>query len=81
MSKKTVSLSIFSFQRQYGDMRAIEIAKEIGLKAVDFCTDMKWCNVLNPDSFYAKGDEAVIEYYSKIRKFADENGIKELETV
>ena len=76
MSKKTVSLSLFTLQRLYGDMRAIEIANEIGLKAVDFSTDMKWCNVSNPESPYSKGDEAVIEYYSKIRKFADDNGIK-----
>ena len=76
MSKKTVSLSLFTIQRLFGDMKAIEIAKEIGAKAVDFCTDMKWCSVANPESVYAQGDEAVIEYYSKIRKFADENGIK-----
>lgn len=76
MSKKTVSLSLSTFQRQFGDWRAMEIAKEIGAKAVDFSIDLeKRFDYRNPDSVYSKGDIAVIEYFSKIKRFADENDI------
>ena len=75
MSKKTVSLSLFVFQHQFGDLRAIEIAKEIGVTAVDFCTDLPRFDCKNPDSVYSKGDDAVIEYFSNLKKFADQCGI------
>lgn len=75
MSKKTVSLSLFVFQHQFDDLRAIEIAKEIGVTAVDFCTDLPRFDCKNPDSVYSKGDEAVIEYFSSLKKLADQCGI------
>ena len=75
MSQKTVSLSLFTFQRQFGDLRAMEFARDIGVKAVDFSTDHKRFDYRNPDSVYSKGDDAVIEYFSKIKNFADENDI------
>ena len=75
MSKKTVSLSLFVFQHQFGDLRAIEIAKVIGVTAVDFCTDLPRFDCKNPDSVYSKGDEAVIEYFSSLKKLADQCGI------
>ncbi len=75
MSKKTVSLSLFVFQHQFGDLRAIEIAKEIGVTAVDFCTDLPRFDCKNPDSVYSKGDDAVIEYFSNLKKLADQCGI------
>lgn len=75
MNKKTVSLSLFVFQHQFDDLRAIEIAKEIGVTAVDFCTDLPRFDCKNPDSVYSKGDEAVIEYFSSLKKLADQCGI------
>lgn len=75
MSKKTVSLSLFVFQHQFGDLRAIEIAKEIGVTAVDFCTDLPRFDCKNPDSVYSKGDDAVIEYFSNLKKLANQCGI------
>lgn len=75
MGKRSVSLSLFVFQRQFGDLRAIEIAKEIGLKAVDFSTDLPRFDYRNPDSVYSKGDNAVVEYFTKIKQLADNNGI------
>ncbi|MBO5869307.1 MAG: sugar phosphate isomerase/epimerase [Clostridia bacterium] len=75
MSKKIVSLSLFPFQHQYNDFRAIEIAKEIGVKAVDFSTDLARFDCRNPNSVYSKGDEAVTEYFSKIKHFADKDGV------
>ncbi len=76
MGKKAVSLSLFVFQHQFDDFRAIEIANEIGVKAVDFSTDMYRFDYRNPDSVYSKGDDAVIEYFSKIKALADKYGIK-----
>ena len=34
MSKKLIGISIGGYQAKYGDMRALEIAKEIGADAV-----------------------------------------------
>ena len=39
----------------YGDIRALEIAKEIGADAVDFSTDPQ--SVSNPASVYAQSDD------------------------
>ncbi len=75
MDKKTVSLSLFVFQQQFGDLRAIEIAKKIGVKAVDFSTDLARFDYRRPNSVYSMGDDAVIEYFSGIKRLADEYGI------
>ena len=73
---KKVSLSLFTLQRLYDDRRALEIAYEIGAEAVDFSTDIqKRFDYRNPDSIYSKGDEAVTEYFSELKKYADDHGI------
>ena len=75
MSKKKLSLSTFAFQRQFGDIRALEIAKLIGATAVDFTLDLRKFTCKNPDSIYAKGDACVVEYFSELKRVADELGI------
>ncbi len=71
--KKLVGISTFPFQGLYGDLRALEIAKEIGADAVDFSLDTQ--NSLNPNSIYSKSEEEIIEYYKAVRAKADELGI------
>lgn len=78
MSKKKIGFSIGGLQAIYGDKRALEIAAEIGADCVDFATDgfgaSTW-DYRNPASIYAQGDEAIVEYYSELRKHAEGLGI------
>ena len=48
--ERKVSLSLFVFQSQFGDRRALEIAKEIGVEAVDFSTGSSRFDIRNPES-------------------------------
>ena len=73
--KKRIGLSIGAIQRTFGDEKAIEIASSIGLDAVDFSLEGEECDYRNPESVYSKGEEAVVEYYAKIKARADELGI------
>lgn len=71
--EREVGLSIVRLQNVYGDKRALEIAKEIGADAVDFSLEHK--DYRDPNCIYSKGDAAVIEYYKKIKAYADELGL------
>ena len=71
--KKLVGISIFTLQSLYGDLKALEIAKEIGVDAVDFSLDSE--TTLNENSIYSKSDEEIIAYYTSVREKADKLGI------
>ena len=71
--KKVIGISTFTLQKLYGDIRALEIAKEVGADAVDFSLDNQ--SVLDESSIYSKSDDVIIEYYKKIKSKADELGI------
>ena len=71
--KKLVGLSIFNFQSLYGDIRALEIAKEIGADAVDFSLDNY--SVLNKNTIYSKSEEEIIAHFKAVKQRADELGI------
>lgn len=78
--KKKVGISTFTLQRLYGDERALEIASEIGADAVDFnlCDDEISCDIEN--SIYSKSDDEIFEYYSNLKKKADDLGISICQT-
>ncbi len=73
MSKYLVGLSIGTYQHRYGDFRALEIAKEIGLDAVDFTLGNQEPD--KEDSIYFKGDDYVRKYYGELGAYAKELGI------
>lgn len=73
--KKRIGISIWQLQHHFGDKEALRIAKQIGADSVDFSLEGKECDYRNPDSLYAKGEEAIIEYYSELRKYAEEIGL------
>ena len=73
--KKMVGISTFSLQEKYGDRRALEIVKEIGADSADFTLEFGVNDYRNKDSVYSKGDEAVREYYSGLKEYADKLGI------
>lgn len=72
--KRKVSFNIGKFQKKHGDLRALEIAKEIGADAVDF--DLLLYSCANKDSIYAKGDEEITEYFSMLKSHAEALGIE-----
>lgn len=68
--KKQVSLSIGALQKKYGDQKALEIAARIGVDAVDFDLCGAQNDYRTPNSLYSKGPQAVLEYYTALKKFA-----------
>ena len=75
---KKIGIAIGSFQRLYGDRRALEIAAQIGADCADL--DIQLCGSMandyrNPDSLYGKGEDAVVEYYTELRRYAESLGI------
>lgn len=73
--ERKISLSIFNFQYHFGDMRALEIAKEIGCDAVDFNLYSDTFDVSNPDSIYSKSDDEIITYFTNLKEKADQLGL------
>lgn len=73
--KKQVSLSIGALQKKYGDQRALHIAARIGVDAVDFDLCGAQNDYRTPNSLYSKGPQAVLEYYTALKEFAQKNGI------
>lgn len=77
---RPVSLSIGGLQSRFGDLRALEIAAEIGADAVDFDTCARRFDYTNPDSVYARTDEEIIAYFAGLRARADALGIAVCQT-
>lgn len=75
---KKIGLSLFNLQKEYGDKRAIEIAKELGADAVDIDTDHY--SMTNPDCVYSKSDEEIFAYFSELGEYAASIGIEVSQT-
>ena len=73
--ERKVSLSIGYYQRTYGDMEALEIAKRIGCDAVEFSLASALFDAFNPDSIYSKSEEEFVAYFTALKKKADELGL------
>jgi len=76
MNNKKVGLSLMSLQSFLGIEEAIKFAGKIGADAValDLCTNEWSCK--NPNSIYSKSEDEFVEYFSKIRKVADDAGVE-----
>lgn len=73
--KRLVGISIGGLQRFYGDKRALEIAADVGADSVDFSVEFDFNDYRKENSLYSKGENAVIEYYSQLKEYADKLGI------
>ena len=78
--KRKVSISIGPLQGKYGDMRALEIAKELGADAVDFNLSEGRFTYKKSESIYSKSDKEIIEYFTELKNKADEIGIEIAQT-
>ena len=61
--------------RKYGDIKALEIAANAGADSVDLDLRTDINDYRSKDSLYSKGFEATAEYYTAVKKRADELGI------
>lgn len=73
MSNK-ISMCLYDFQKKNGDRAAIDVAKEIGADGIDFSLYMH--DVQKEGDLYTRGTDAVTEYYTELKKYADEVGIE-----
>ena len=78
MKKKKISISIGVYQGQFGDKKALEIAKELGADAVDFHLVKQ--DHRKEDCVYSKGTDSVRAYYQALRDYAKEIGIEIAQT-
>lgn len=72
------SLSIIDFQEKYGDKGAIDAAVSIGVYDLDF--DVSLHSVAKEGDIYTLGKEAVREYFSSVFSYAQERGVKIVQT-
>lgn len=73
--ERLIGISIGSLQEKYGDREALRIASEIGADSVDFTLEFESNDYRKENSVYARGDEAVKEYYTGLKEYADSLGI------
>lgn len=76
--KHKISISTQKLQQIYGDKKALEIAKKLGVDGVDFFTNS--FDFSKSDSVYSRSDQEIIEYFSDIKKYADSLGISVAQT-
>jgi len=74
--KRLVGISLGQLQRKYGDVRALEIAKEIGADAVDFnVSSAPHWDYRNNTSIYSRPEAEIVAHFQKIKQKADELGL------
>ena len=56
---KKIGISTYQLQRKYGDLKALEIAKDIGADAVDFDLCQVNNDYRNAGSLYSQGKSAI----------------------
>lgn len=78
---RKIGVSTSSWQKIYNgnDKKAIDLAAMSGADAIDFSllhsSSGSKNDYRNSDSIYSKGDEAVIEYYTDLKNYAQEKGL------
>ena len=75
MQNKKVGISIGRFQRLYGDVEALDVAARVGADAVDMTTHGPRFDYRDPDSIFSRGDDAIVEHFTRVRERADQLGI------
>lgn len=75
---KKVGISIYDLVREYGLLKSLEKAKEVGVDAVDIMLNSEGDIVndfRNPLSIYSKCDEEIRDYYLKVKEKANQLGL------
>lgn len=74
--KRKIGISTFTLQSLYGNENVFEIAKKIGADCVDFNLDLDEFDCETPGSIYSKTDDEIIEYFSGLKRKAEQSGIE-----
>ena len=80
MSKRKVSIALKDFQRLYGDMRALEMAAQLGADAADFNLDLYQQGRGGPQALYNRSDEEITDYFEKLYRHACALGLEIFQT-
>ena len=73
-----ISLSVIDFQEKYGDRGAIDAAADIGITNIDF---ELFTNSANKEgNIYSLGKDAVRKHFSSLCSYAEERGVKIVQT-
>ncbi|MBQ8310059.1 MAG: sugar phosphate isomerase/epimerase [Clostridia bacterium] len=74
--KRMIGLSIGGLQKRYGDLRALEIAKEVGADAVEINTSSApFWDFREPTSIYSCSEDEIISHFTAMKKKAEELGL------
>lgn len=80
MSKKKIAITTNELQKKLGDFEAISFVKSIGADGVDFSIFSADYDYRKSDSIYSKSDDEIIDYYTKLRKHAENLGLEICQT-
>ena len=69
-----IGVSLGGLFRGYSILDTLKIVKEGGVEAVDF--DIALQDYRNKDSIFSKSDDEICDFYSKVKKQADELGLE-----
>ena len=75
MTRK-IGISTYTLQSIYGNESVFEIAKKIGADCVDFNLVSDEFDCETPGSIYSKTDDEIIEYFSGLKRKAEQSGIE-----
>ena len=74
--KRKIGISTFTLQSLYGNENVFETAKKVGADCVDFNLDTGEFDCEIPGSIYSRTDEEIIEYFSGLKRKAEQCGIE-----
>ncbi len=74
--KRKIGISTFNLQSLYGNENVFEIAKKTGADCVDFNLHSIEFDCETPGSIYSKSDDEIIEYFSGLKRKAEQSEIE-----
>ncbi|MBQ9922667.1 MAG: sugar phosphate isomerase/epimerase [Clostridia bacterium] len=74
--KRKIGISTFTLQNLYGNENVFEIANRVGADCVDFNLYSDEFDCEKTGSIYSKSDNEIIEYFSGLKRKADQYGIE-----
>lgn len=70
MQNRKISISTPALQRNFGDFGALDVAKKAGADAIDF--DISSYSYKKSGCMYSKSEDEILEYYTSLKKHADD---------
>ena len=74
--ERKIGISTFTLQNIYGNEAVFEIAKKVGADCVDFNLHTNEFDCETENSIYSRSDDEIIEFFSHLKRKADQAGIE-----